>query len=63
MAEGEWNQEYERSPDNDDAYSFDDLEEQEWMEERQAKTPKNINQLWREANPISWTIKRIEKVA
>ncbi len=58
MAEGEWNQENERFADDDEAFSFDDAEEEDLMEERQA-VAKNINQLWREANPIAWTIKRL----
>jgi hypothetical protein len=58
MADTEWNQDEERVAD--DAYASGDAEEmEEWMEERQAEKPKSINQQWREANPIAWTITRI----
>lgn len=58
MADTEWNQDEERVAD--DAYASGDAAEmEEWMEERQAEKPKSINQQWREANPIAWTITRI----
>ncbi|EFX83697.1 hypothetical protein DAPPUDRAFT_301595 [Daphnia pulex] len=59
MVEGEWNEEYERLAEDDEAFSFDNAEEEELMEERQANNQKNIKELWREANPIAWTIKRL----
>jgi hypothetical protein len=29
------------------------------MEERQANNQQKIKELWKEANPIAWTIKRL----
>jgi hypothetical protein len=59
MVEGEWNEEYERLAEDDEAFSFDNAEEEELMEERQANNQQKIKELWKEANPIAWTIKRL----
>ncbi|KAK4014853.1 hypothetical protein OUZ56_027366 [Daphnia magna] len=52
----------QRSVD-EEAYFMDDAEEgQDEMEERQVETSveaKRINKLWKKANPIAWTIKRL----
>lgn len=48
---------------DDEAYFMDNVEEGlEEMEERQSGTSaeaKRINKLWKEANPIAWTIDRL----
>ena len=62
MAESGWSQEEEGLADNYEAFSFADAEEEELMEEREVKkqkSKKNINKLWKEINPIAWTIKRL----
>ena len=56
LTESEWNEDEERFAIEVGAYLLDGAAEEE---ERQARNQgKSIDELWKEANPISWTMNK-----